>query len=563
MFLAATSVLVPAFRRLGFSSVMAFLVIGIVLGPNVLGHLTGLAPWLGPIALDPEGPARWFAELGVVFLLFMIGLEVSPERLWALRRLVLGLGVSQVVISALIIGAIAVAFGNSLPSAAVTGLALALSSTAVVLQLLAERRQLAGTVGRASFSVLLLQDVAVIPILFAVAAMSAGPGASAANLPLALAAAAATIAAILFIGRFLLRPLLRWAAGVGNREVFVAATLLVVLATASIAESAGLSMALGAFLAGLLIAETEFRHEIETDIEPFKGIFLGLFFVTVGMQIELALIAQEPVQILAGVAGLFLIKAGVIAALARLFGLKWPQAIEAGFLLAQAGEFAFVIISLAQRGGIYPDAAAEYMLLVVALSIFLAPLVATLGARIARRAAERLATRDQDEPESAEGHVIIAGYGRVGQAIGEILQHQEIAHVALDSQAEAVGELRKRGWPVYFGDASRKEVLLRVGADRAAAIVVTMNAPDAVERVVRVVRETWPNIPVFARARDPHQARRFHEAGAAYATPETIEATLQLGEALLNTLGFPDEVARRAIDERREAERAKALLNPT
>ncbi len=562
VFLAATSLLVPAFRRLGFSSVMAFLVIGILLGPNVLGYLAGFAPWLAPVALDPEGPARWFAELGVVFLLFMIGLEVSPERLWALRRLVLGLGMSQVVVSALVIGFFALAFGNSVAGAVVTGLALALSSTAVVLQLLAERRQLAGGVGRASFSVLLLQDIAVIPILFAVAAISEGPQAGAAKLPIALAAALATIAGILIVGRFLLRPFLRWAAGVGNREVFVAATLLVVLATASFAAFAGLSMALGAFLAGLLIAETEFRHEIETDIEPFKGLFLGLFFVTVGMQIELGLIAESPVPVLAGLVGLFLVKAGVIAGLARLFGLKWSQAIELGFLLAQAGEFAFVVVSLAQRGGIYPDAIAEYMLLIVALSIFLAPIVAILGARLARMVSERAESGDEHAPETAEGHVIIAGYGRVGQSIGEILQHQEIAHVAIDSGAELVGELRRRGWPVHFGDASRKEVLARMGAERAAAIVVTMGAPEAVERLVKLVRETWPNVPVFARARDPSQARRFHEAGASFASPETIEASLQLGEALLNSLGFPDEAARKVIDERRESERAKALLLP-
>lgn len=562
VFLAATSLLVPAFRRVGFSSVMAFLLIGIVLGPNVLGWLEGHAPWLGGVALDPEGPAHWFGELGVVFLMFMIGLEVSPERLWALRRLVLGLGVSQVVVSAAVIGLCAFAFGNSPASAMVTGLALALSSTAVVLQLLAERRQMAGNVGRASFSVLLLQDLAVIPILFAVAAISKGPQAGIANLPMALAAALATIAGILIVGRFLLRPLLRWAAGVGTREVFVAATLLVVLATASLAAVAGLSMALGAFLAGLLIAETEFRHEIETDIEPFKGLFLGLFFVTVGMQIELGLIARAPIPVLVGVIGLFVVKASLIAALARLFGLKWREAIETGFLLAQAGEFGFVVVSLAQRGGIYPDAIAEYMLLIVALSIFLAPFVAFLGARLSKWILDRTQDREEAEPRHVEGHVIIAGYGRVGQAIGEILQRQEIPHIALDSGAALVAELRKRGWPVHFGDAGRKDVLVRMGAPRAAAIVVTMAAPDAVERLVTLVRETWPEVPVFARARDPLQARRFHQAGAAYASPETIEASLQLGEALLTTLGFPDEAARKVIDERREAERAKALLAP-
>jgi monovalent cation:proton antiporter-2 (CPA2) family protein len=559
VFLAATSLLVPAFRRFGLSSVMAFLVIGLLLGPHVLGNLAGVAPWLKDIAYDPERPAAWLAELGVVLLLFMIGLEVSLERLWSLRRYVLGLGIAQVVVTSVAIGAIALGLGVSLPVASVAGLALALSSTAVVLQLLAERRQLASTTGRASFSVLLLQDVAVVPILFVVAAMGQGKNAGPADLPLALGAAALTILAVLVVGRFLLRPLLRWAAGVGSREVFVAATLLVVLATASIASVAGLSMALGAFLAGLLIAETEFRHEVETDIEPFKGLFLGMFFVTVGMQIELELLAQQGIPLMACVVGLFILKAALIIGLARLFGLRWPQAIESGFLLSQAGEFAFVIITLAQRGGIFPEALADQMLLVVALSIFLSPLVASLGARAARWAGAHDASSSETEFQDAEGHVVIAGYGRVGQALGEVLQKQEVPHAAIDAHADSVGRLRKLGWPVHFGDARRKEVLERVGAGRAAAIVVTMDAPEAVERLVRVVRETWPDVPVFARARDPQQARRFHDAGATYAMPDTVEASLQLGEALLNSLGFPEEAARRVINERREIERARAL----
>jgi CPA2 family monovalent cation:H+ antiporter-2 len=318
-------------------------------------------------------------------------------------------------------------------------------------------------------------------------------------------------------------------------------------------------MALGAFLAGLLLAETEFRHEIEADIEPFKGLLLGLFFVTVGMQIELDLMWAQPLAVLVGVGGLVAVKVLLIAPLARAFGLSWPQAVETAFLLSQAGEFAFVVVTLAQSGGIYPDAAAEYMLLVVALSIFLGPAVSGIGARIARRLAERVAASDADETAGATEHVVIAGYGRVGQALGAILQQQEIPHVAIDADSEAVARLRRRGWPVYFGDASRREVLARVGAERAAAIVVTMDSAAAVERVVRAVRGAWPGVPVFARARDLAQARDLRDAGAAYATPETVEATLQLGEALLNGLGLPDEAARRIIGEKRDAERAKML----
>jgi monovalent cation:proton antiporter-2 (CPA2) family protein len=558
-FLAATSLLVPAFRRLRLSAVMAFLVIGLLLGPQILGRFAASFPWIAVITLDPEGPARWLAELGVVFLLFNIGLEVSSERLWALRRLVLGLGLAQVLLTGLAIGAVAYAFQAGPAAAAVTGLALSLSSTAVVLQLLTERRQLAGTVGRASFSVLLLQDLAVIPILFAVAALSDGPKAGTRELAEALGAAALTIAGILVVGRHLVRPFFRWAAGIASREVFVAATLLVIIATAGAAAAAGLSMALGAFLAGLLLAETEFRHEIQADIEPYKGLLLGLFFVTVGMRINLGLIPEEPFLILLGLLGLTALKAALAVPLARGFGLSWPQATETGFLLAQAGEFAFVIITLAEAGGIFPPATADYMLLVVALSIFIAPGLAGLGTRLARLLEEAGARAGPENLATTEGHVVIAGYGRVGQALGALLQGQELAHVALDLDAESVARLRHRGWPVHYGDASRPDVLARMGADRAAAIVVTMDSKEAVERVTRTVRRAWPGVPVFARAHDPAQARRLHEAGAAYATPETIEATLQLGEALLGELGIPGEATRRVIDERRAVERARAL----
>ncbi len=563
VFLAATSLLVPTFRKAGLSAVMAFLIIGILIGPNVLGQLPDQIPWTQILVLDPEGPAQWLAELGVVFLLFAIGLEVSTTRLWTLRRLVLGFGVAQVATTALVVGLVALWFGNAVSVAAVIGLAFALSSTAVVLQLLGERRQIAGTVGKAAFSVLLLQDLAVIPILFATEALGAGAAAEGTDLgalAVALAAALAAMAGILIAGRFLLRPLFRWVASIGSREVFVAAVLLVVVSAALAAEAAGLSMALGAFLAGLLLAETEFRHEIEADLEPFKGLLLGLFFVTVGMQIDLGQVWAAPLQILVGVVGLVMIKAAILVPLGRAFGLSWPQAVEVGFLLAQAGEFAFVIVTTAARGGAIPAETADYMLVVIAVSLFLTPVAASLGAILAKRMTRASATTISPDDTALSGHVVIAGYGRVGQALGDLLQQQEIPHVALENDVAAVGELRKRGWPVHFGDASRKEVLATVGAGNAAAIVVTMNASEAVERVVTAIRAAWPHVPVFARARDPVQARRLHMAGAAFASPETIEATLQLGDALLNHLGVPDETVRRVIDEKRQSELTRARV---
>jgi len=563
VFLAATCVVVPALRKARLSAVMGFLLIGVAMGPHVLGRLAETWPWLGAFELEEGAPTLFLAELGVVFLLFVIGLEVSFERLWALRRFVFGLGLAQVVVSAIAIGAVAMAFGNSFAVSAVLGLAFALSSTALVLQLLRERRQAASTVGRTSFSILLMQDLMVVPILFLVAALSPGADAFGENqVWIALLTALAALAAILVIGRLLLRPLFRWVAAADSREIFIAAALLAAIGMAAAAEMAGLSMALGAFLAGLLLAETEFRHQIEADLDPFKNLLLGLFFVTVGMQIDIQLLLSQPALILLGVLGLFALKITIIGVLGRVFGLTWPRAIETGFLLGQAGEFGFVVIAAAQAGQAIPADTANYMLIVTALSIFITPIVASLGARVARRLG---GDAKKDAPPSdailQSGHVVIAGFGRVGQTLADILDAQEIPHVAIEGDATLVKHMRDAGRPAFFGDASSRQILTSVGAPHAAAIVVTINDAEAVDRIVAEARQAWPNVPVYARARDSDHARRLHAAGATLASPDSIEAALQLGEALLNGVGVPDEIARQAINERREAEVARAIFS--
>ena len=557
VFLAATCVLVPALRKAKLSAVMGFLLIGVAMGPHVLGRLAEQWPWLGAFELEEEEPTLFLAELGVVFLLFIIGLEVSFERLWAMRRFVFGLGFAQVSLCALAIFGVALAFDNSFAVSAVLGLAFALSSTALVLQLLRERRQIATSVGRTSFSVLLMQDLMVVPILFLVAALS--PQAHAFNegqIVVSLLTALLAMAVIVIVGRLLLRPLFRWVAGADSREIFIAAALLAAIGMAAAAQSAGLSMALGAFLAGLLLAETEFRHQIEADLDPFKNLLLGLFFVTVGMQINLQLLMHQPVLIMIGVLGLFALKIAIITPLARLFGLSWRRAIETGFLLGQAGEFAFVIIAAARAGGAIPADTANFMLIVTALSIFITPMVASLGGRLAR-----VGAKQTPPPEAAadSGHVVIAGFGRVGQTLADILSAQEIDHVGVEGDASLVQTLRDEGRPVHYGDASNRQMLASIGAANAAAIVVTINDADAAERIVGEVKRAWPHIPVYARARDGDHARRLHAAGASLASPDSIEAALQLGEALLNSVGVPDEVSRRIIDDRRDAEVARAL----
>ncbi|MGD9966595.1 MAG: cation:proton antiporter [Hyphomonadaceae bacterium] len=561
VFLAATCVLIPALKKARIAPVMGFMIIGVAMGPHGLGQLAETWPWLAVFELEGDQPTLLLAELGVVFLLFVIGLEVSFERLWALKRYVFGLGLLQVVISSAAITAVAFALGNRLTVAAVIGLAFALSSTALVLQLLRQRSQIATPVGRASFSILLMQDLMVVPILFLVAAMSPaarGP----ANIWLALLTALIALGLIILIGRLLLRPLFRWVAAADSREIFIAAAFLAAIGMAVASEAAGLSAALGAFLAGLLLAETEFRHQIETDLEPFKDLLLGLFFATVGMQIDVALLFSAPVLILLGVIGLFALKGAIIVALARAFGLSLRRALQMGLLLGQAGEFAFVVIAAARAGGAIPAETAAYMLIVTALSILLTPAVAAVGTRIAHRIDGAPAPEPEPEAARQSGHVVIAGFGRVGQTLADILSAQEIPHVGIEGDAAEAARVRDTGRPLYYGDASNAQVLASVGAANAAAIVVTINDADAVERIVAEARRAWPHIPIYARARDAEHARRLHAAGAALASPDSIEAALQLGEALLNGVGVPDEISRRIINERREVEVAKAIYRP-
>ncbi|HVK80355.1 MAG TPA: cation:proton antiporter [Verrucomicrobiae bacterium] len=559
VFLGATCLVVPALRKAKLSAVMGFLLIGVGMGPHVLGQLADTWPWLGAFELREDQPTELLAELGVVFLLFIIGLEVSFERLWALKRYVFGLGLAQVVLTTIAIAGVALVFGNNLVAATVLGLAFALSSTALVLQLLREGHQIATPIGRISFSVLLMQDLMVVPILFLVAALGAEEASffGGRNV-IALLTALFSLALIFTLGRVMLRPLFRWVASIDSREVFIAAAILAAIGMATAAQSAGLSMGLGAFLAGLLLAETEFRHQIETDLEPFKDLLLGLFFVTVGMQINIPLLLANPAMILVGVVGLFAIKIAIIAPLARLFGIPWPRALALAFLLGQAGEFAFVVIAAARANSAIPAATADYMLLVTALSIFVTPFIAPIGGRIARRmlGAQTLPASDLAQEG---GHVVIAGFGRVGQTLADILDKQEIPYVAIDTDAALVASMQSQDNPVHFGDSSRHDVLAAIGAGNAGAIVVTINNPVAVDLIVAQAKKAWPHVPVYARARDGEHARRLHELGAALASPDTIEAALQLGEALLNGIGVPDEAARRIIDERREAEIAKAL----
>jgi len=560
VFLVTAGVVVPLFQRLKISPILGFLVAGILIGPFGIGRFADSVPWLQYATIpDVEGVAH-LAELGVVFLLFMIGLELSLQRLWAMRRMVFGFGALQVVVTGAVVWALSRAIGLGGPASIAIGACLALSSTAIVTELLVERRRLASPPGRAAFSVLLFQDLAVVPILFVIGALGArDQDGLLLDLLIAMLEAAAAIAVILGAGRIVVRPFLRFVGASRNREVFTAAALLIILGTATATSFAGLSMALGAFLAGLVFSDTEFRHQIEADIEPFKGLFLGLFFVSVGMTIDPAFVAANPLTILALTVGIFVLKAVLLIGIGLATRQPVPIAVETGLLLGQVGEFALVGLGAATVLGVIPRDISALLVVVAGASMavtpMLVPFAEDLGKRLDARSLKGQLGR-LDEGAEIEDHVIIAGFGRVGQLLGEVLDHQKAPYVALDVNGPAVASLRRSGLPVYFGDTSRVDVLKRAGIENASAVVVTMDDPKAAENIVRAVRRDGHKVPIIARARDRAHAERLFALGADEVIPETVEASLHLGEVMLRGLGLPQDAARMAIGDLRDRERA-------
>lgn len=562
LFLATAGVVVPLFRRWKISPIVGFLAAGVVLGPFGLGSLTEAAPWLAYFTVgNPEEIAQ-LAEFGVVFLLFMIGLELSWERLRLMRRTVFGLGALQVTVCLGALAAAAAALGQRPTAAVAIGGALALSSTAIVMQALADNKRQHTAAGRATFSVLLFQDLAVAPILVTLAVLGRQGGELISwDVLRAFAPAVAGLAALVVIGRLILRPMLRSVARAKSEELFMAACLLVVIGAGLISAIAGLSMALGAFIAGLLLAETEFRHEVEVTIEPFKGLLLGLFFLAVGIRLDLGLLIQEPLIIPALTFGVIALNATVIFILAKLFRLTNPGAVETALLLAGGGEFAFVILSTAMAEGVVDEAVGARLLVASTLSMMLIPLLAAVAFRVGKRS--RPTVLPAVEPAAAPEHagVLVVGYGRVGLMVGEMLERHELSWAAVDRDPRLVEAGRRRGQAVFFGDASRPELLKRCGLMEAQALVVTMDSPDGVEAVVGVARQLRADLPIVARARDARQAQRLYELGATDAVPETVEASLQLSETVLVEVGVPMGLVIASVHERRDEYR-KALNRP-
>ena len=532
--LAAVAV-VPLFQRLRSSPVLGYLVAGMLIGPHGLGVVGNLES------------ATFLAHFGVVFLLFAIGLELSVERLRVMRRTVFGLGTLQVVVTVAGGWAVGRLFGLTSPAALIVAGGVALSSTAVVLQILIERNELTARHGRVSFAVLLLQDLAVVPLLVLVPLLGTYEANIATAMGLAAVKAVVALVGIMVLGRKVLSPLLRTVASARSPELFTGVTLLIVLGVGWLTERAGLSMALGAFLAGLVIAETEFRHQVEADIEPFRGILLALFFMTVGMTIDLRLILNEAVSV-AGLLALVVVgKALVLAVLCRAFGQAPGQSLQVALGLAQGGEFAFVLFDQAAGLDVLPREVAQLLMVVIALSMAATPFLVAAGRRLAHQmtaAPQAELQRIEGETADLDQHVLIAGFGRVGQTLGRLLEANRIPYVALDLEPKRVSEGRQRNLPVYFGDAARPDVLKAAGGARARAAVVTLDHPQAAERAVRALRRLRPDMPIIVRARDGSHRETLEKAGATTVVPEVVEASLQLGGTLLRGIGKPaDEVS--------------------
>jgi CPA2 family monovalent cation:H+ antiporter-2 len=558
LFLATAGLVVPLFHRLHVSPVLGFLLVGVTLGPFGLGRLSADHPFVSLVTFTDDEQVAKLAEFGVVFLLFMIGLELTFERLMRMRRMVFGFGLLQLVVTTAALAAVGVYwFALDIASALLMGAALAMSSTAVVIPVLVEGKRLNKPSGRAAFAVLLLQDLMVAPLLFLAQALGdAKSGPRGLDFLWAFLPALVALGLLIVAGRLLLRPMFRLVASARSTELFVAACLLVVVGASVVSAAAGFSMGLGAFIAGLLLAETEFRREIEVTIEPFKGLLLGLFFVSIGAGLDVGVVLREPGPMALHAIGLIAVKGVIILAIAKLFKLAAPVADEAALLLAPGGEFAFVLLTAATAAGVLPGHYGADAMIVVTLSMLSIPFLGRLGARLARAKkpaddAEAFAHL-APEGEIAAGRVVIVGYGRVGALVGDMLKRHDIPFVAVEDTVEIVAAARDAGVEIYWGNAARRDFLMRCGVAQARALVVTLQNPRAAEEIVRLAHQERADMTIVARARDARHATQLYELGATDAIPETIEASLQLAEATLVDIGVPMGYVIASIHEKRD-----------
>ncbi|AJR01040.1 MULTISPECIES: glutathione-regulated potassium-efflux system protein KefB [Hafnia] len=533
LFLFAAVVAVPIARRIGIGTVLGFLIAGIAIGPWGLGFIRDVDEILH------------FSELGVVFLLFIIGLELNPSKLWSLRRSIFGVGAGQVLLTAAILGGLLLLTDFSWQAAVIGGIGLAMSSTAMALQMMREKGMNRNEGGQLGFSVLLFQDMAVIPALALIPVLV---GSSNKDTDWAfIAMKVGALLGMLIGGRYLLRPIFRYIAATGVREIFTAAALLVVLGSAMFMDALGVSMAMGTFIAGVLLAESEFQHELEIAIEPFKGLLLGLFFISVGMALNLGVLYTHLPEVLMGVAILVVVKGGVLYLLARIAGIRRSVRMQFAAVLSQGGEFAFVLFSAASTQKLLQGDQMALLLVIVTLSMVTTPLLMQLVDRILEK---RYNPSDENEEapfvEDDDPQVIIVGFGRFGQVIGRLLMANKMRITVLERDVSAVSMMRRYGYKVYYGDATELELLRAAGAEKAEAIVITCNEPEDTLAVVHLCQQHFPHLKILARARGRVEAHELLMAGVNQFSRETFSSALELGRKALMELGMHPHQAHRA-----------------
>jgi monovalent cation:proton antiporter-2 (CPA2) family protein len=536
VFLAAAAIAAPLGRSLRMGAVLGYLAAGVVIGPYVLGPL---------YALDDVGELLHFGEFGVVMLLFVIGLELRPVRLWAMRSAIFGLGTAQLAITAAVLAGIGIALGLPFAQALFIGLALSLSSTAFALQVLEEKGELTTRHGRLAFSVLLFQDLAAIPLIALVPLFAFGAEEPSMDLTKALIAIG-TILGVIVGGRFLLSRLYRIVAATGVREAMTASALLTVVGVALAMEAAGLSAALGAFIAGALLADSEYRHQIEADIAPFEGLLLAVFFIAVGMSIDLGVLVGQPVKLAAVVLGLVALKAAILYLLGRWWGLDGAAARRLGLVISQGGEFAFVLFGAGALEGVIDQPMANFLTLAVTLSMAATPLLLLIDDAINR--AMKPEPPEYEMPPEGDQHVIVAGFGRFGQIVARVLRARRIPFTALDSNIEQVDFVKRFGAQIYYGDAGRLDILRAAGADKARAFVLAIDSVENSLRVAEIVRTNFPNLKIYARARDRTHVHRLMDLGVTIIERETFLSALALTKTLLRGLGLREAEVKRLIE---------------
>lgn len=548
--LGAAGIVIPAFARLKISPVIGFILVGVITGPFVLGGLASHYPWLHLFSISDAHRIEPFAELGIVLLLFSAGLHISFRRLRSMRGAVFGLGAAELAGCAVLIGAGLFVTGSSLPAAVGLGLALALSSTALVLPI----SGVEGPVGKSAFAMLLFEDLALVPMIFLIELI--GGHAEASGLVRTAVLGVLVVAAMLVIGRFALTALFAQAARTKSPEIFLAISLLTVILASIATQAVGLSPILGALVAGILIAETEYHAEVEAITAPLAGLALGIFLITIGMRIDLDALARDWPVILGAAIVLLAAKALVTAALVRLSGVRLAVAVETGVMMASPSETSLIVLSTAAAAGLLSAATAGFWTTVTAIGLTVTPLLAAAGNRMGRRV-ENGTQGLEDEELSSAGRTVIFGFGRVGRIVADMLREHERAYLAVDSDVDSVRKAQEAGYTVIFGDVSRPELADRLQLGHAAALVLTMDDPVQVARIARRVRGWVPDLPIVARARDTAHAARLYKAGVTDAVPETLEASLQLSEAVLVDIGLAMGPVIASIHEKRDQLRAQ------